>query len=88
MKNYLVIGNPIKHSLSPKLHNYWINENNINLNTPYSYRNKEASIPKVDYNQAFNPFDNLTKPIDLKEHLFLKSMKDKVYLVLNPRKPF
>ena len=30
MKNYLVIGNPIEHSLSPKLHNYWIKTNNIN----------------------------------------------------------
>ena len=30
MKKYLVIGNPIKHSLSPKLHNHWIKENNIN----------------------------------------------------------
>ena len=29
MKNFLVIGNPIVHSLSPKLHNYWIKENNI-----------------------------------------------------------
>ena len=29
MKKFLVIGNPIKHSLSPKLHNYWIKENNI-----------------------------------------------------------
>ncbi len=30
MKKYLVIGNPIKHSLSPKLHNQWIKENKIN----------------------------------------------------------
>ena len=30
MKKYLVIGNPIDHSLSPKLHNYWIKKNNIN----------------------------------------------------------
>ena len=30
MKKYLVIGNPIGHSLSPKLHNHWIKENNIN----------------------------------------------------------
>ena len=30
MKKYLVIGNPIDHSLSPKLHNYWIKSNNIN----------------------------------------------------------
>jgi len=30
MKKYLVIGNPINHSLSPKLHNYWFKKNNIN----------------------------------------------------------
>jgi shikimate dehydrogenase len=29
MKKYFVIGNPINHSLSPKLHNYWLRENNI-----------------------------------------------------------
>ena len=29
MKKYLVIGNPIGHSLSPKLHNYWLKQNNI-----------------------------------------------------------
>ena len=30
MKKYLVIGNPIDHSLSPLLHNYWLKQNNIN----------------------------------------------------------
>ena len=30
MKKYLVIGNPIDHSLSPKLHNFWIKKNDIN----------------------------------------------------------
>ena len=30
MKKYLVIGDPIDHSLSPMLHNYWIKINNIN----------------------------------------------------------
>jgi len=29
-KNFLVIGNPIKHSLSPFLHNYWFRKNKIN----------------------------------------------------------
>ena len=29
MKKYLVIGNPISHSLSPELHNHWINQNNL-----------------------------------------------------------
>ena len=30
MNKYLVIGNPIDHSLSPKLQNYWLKEYNIN----------------------------------------------------------
>tara|TARA_B100000989_G_scaffold137420_1_gene102104 strand:+ start:308 stop:1102 length:795 start_codon:yes stop_codon:yes gene_type:complete len=30
MKKFLVIGNPIKHTLSPKLHNFWIKKNNVN----------------------------------------------------------
>ena len=29
MKKYFVIGNPIEHSLSPKIHNYWIKKNKI-----------------------------------------------------------
>ncbi len=29
MKKFLVIGNPIEHSLSPELHNFWIKKNNI-----------------------------------------------------------
>ena len=29
MKKFIVIGNPIEHSLSPELHNYWIRNNNI-----------------------------------------------------------
>ena len=29
MKKYFVIGNPINHSLSPKLHNHWFKENKI-----------------------------------------------------------
>ena len=29
MKKFFVIGNPIKHSLSPELHNYWIKKNKI-----------------------------------------------------------
>ena len=39
MKKYLVIGNPIAHSLSPKLHNNWLRESNI-----------EASYDKVKLN--------------------------------------
>ena len=30
MKKFLVIGNPVEHSLSPLLHNHWIMKNNLN----------------------------------------------------------
>ena len=40
MKKFLVIGNPIEHSLSPTLHNYWIKNNNI-----------EAIYEKQKYNE-------------------------------------
>ena len=44
MKKYLVIGNPIEHSLSPKLHNYWIKENNINA----IYEKKKLEVDKLE----------------------------------------
>ena len=50
MKKYLVIGNPIDHSLSPKLHNYWIKNNNINAIYEKQKLNKdeiEGLISKV-----------------------------------------
>ena len=43
MKKYLVIGNPIGHSLSPKLHNYWIKKNNINA----VYEKKQLSKNEI-----------------------------------------
>mgnify|MGYP001282908981 CR=1 FL=1 len=46
MKKYLVIGNPIEHSLSPKLHNYWIKENNIDAIYDRKQLN-EGSIEKI-----------------------------------------
>ena len=54
MKKYLVIGNPIKHSLSPKLHNYWIRKNNLN-----------AVYEKVELNK--NDLKNLILKIKEKE---------------------
>ena len=32
MKKYLVIGNPIEHSLSPVIHNYWMKKYNLTDN--------------------------------------------------------
>ena len=40
MKKYLVIGNPIDHSLSPKLHNYWIKKNKIDATYDKKLLNK------------------------------------------------
>ena len=39
MKKYLVIGNPIEHSLSPMLHNYWFKQYNIEA----QYEKKQLS---------------------------------------------
>jgi DNA mismatch repair protein MutL len=64
---YAILKSSIKHSLGQFNIAPTIDfNNNINLNTPYSFKDREASIPKVDYNKAFNPFENLTKPVDLK----------------------
>ena len=43
MKNFLVIGQPIKHSLSLILHNYWIKENNLQA----VYEKKEITKEKL-----------------------------------------
>ena len=46
MKKFCVIGNPIDHSLSPKLHNFWLKKNKIEA----VYEKKlldEKEIPKI-----------------------------------------
>ena len=40
----MVIGNPIEHSLSPKLHNYWIKKNNIDA----VYEKKKLNEPEIE----------------------------------------
>ena len=54
MKKYLVIGDPIKHSLSPQLHNHWIKKNNL-----------KAKYDKQKINN--NDFKNLIDKIKKKE---------------------
>ncbi len=44
MKKYLVIGNPIAHSLSPKLHNSWFKESNIDA----SYDKLKININEIE----------------------------------------
>ena len=50
MKKFLVIGNPLKHSLSPKLHGFWIKKNNI-----------KATFEKKEINE--NEIENLISKI-------------------------
>ena len=42
-KKYFIIGNPVKHSLSPKIHNFWFKQNNIDA----TYEKKEISESKL-----------------------------------------
>ena len=45
-KNFGIIGNPIKHSLSPVLHNYWFDKYGIDAN--YSIiETSETDLPKI-----------------------------------------
>ena len=39
-KKYFIIGNPVEHSLSPKIHNFWFNKNNIRA----SYEKKTLTL--------------------------------------------
>ena len=45
-KNFLVIGNPIKHSLSPLLHNYWFHKNKINCKYK-KLKTTQADVKKI-----------------------------------------
>ena len=46
MKKFCVIGNPINHSLSPKLHNFWLKRNKIDAIYEKKLIN-EKEIPKL-----------------------------------------
>ena len=70
MKKYLVIGNPIDHSLSPKLHNYWIKKNKIDAIYEKKLVNKDdlekiilkLKLGEVDGINVTVPFKNAVIP--------------------------
>ncbi len=43
MKKHLIIGDPIEHSLSPKIHNYWFKKNDIQA----IYEKKKISFEEI-----------------------------------------
>ena len=66
MKKYLVIGNPIKHSLSPKLHNHWIKENKIKA--IYDKRQlNENDIEKIISEVKENKIDGVNVTVPFKK---------------------
>ena len=63
MKKYLVIGNPIEHSLSPKIHNFWLKKHNIDA--IYEQEKLELSdLKKLVYRLRDGEIDgvNVTTP--------------------------
>ena len=59
MKKYLVIGNPIAHSLSPKLHNHWIKENNIDAIYEKKQFN-ESDIALIEQDSYYNDLKHIS----------------------------
>ena len=55
-KNFLVIGNTIKHSLSPLLHNYWFHKNKINCEYK-KLKTTKAEIKNSLLAEKFSSFD-------------------------------
>ena len=66
MKKYLVIGNPIKHSLSPKLHNHWIKENNINAVYNMKQLN-ESDIKEIIFEIKNQKIDGINVTVPFKK---------------------
>lgn len=66
MKSFFVIGNPIKHSFSPKLHSYWIKKNNLKA----TYKKKlirEQDIEDVIGEIKDNSVDGLNVTVPFKK---------------------
>ena len=81
MKKYLVIGNPIEHSLSPKLHNYWFEKNNIDAN--YERRKIDKSeIQEIINEIKDNKLDgiNVTVPFKTDVIPFLDTLSEEAQI--------
>ena len=77
MKRYLVIGNPIEHSLSPKLHNYWFEKNNIDAK--YGKRKIDKSdIPEIISEIKDNKLDGINVTVPFKSDVipFLDTLSE------------
>ena len=74
MKKFLVIGNPIEHSLSPTLHNYWIKNSGIDAIYEKQKLNENeleqiillVKEKKIDGINVTVPFKKTVMPVPLK----------------------
>ena len=77
MKKHLIIGSPISHSLSPKLHNYWFKQNNINaIYEKLEPREEEIKeiLHKIKFGQIWGM--NVTVPFKKKVIPFIEKLSD------------
>ena len=68
MKKYLVIGNPINHSLSPQLHNHWIKKNNIDANYEKQILNAE-DLKSVIFKIKENEINGINITVPFKQEV-------------------
>lgn len=77
MKNHLIIGNPISHSLSPKIHNYWFKENKIDGNYDKILTKKDeikTIIQKIKSKEIYGM--NVTVPFKQTVISFLETLSE------------
>ena len=68
---YAILISSIKHSLGQFNIAPTIDfESNVNLNTPYDYKDSIPKVPKVDVDRSFNPFMDLNKTVNVKSSDF------------------
>ena len=68
---YAILISSIKHSLGQFNITPTIDfESNVNLNTPYEYKDSIPKVPKVDVDRSFNPFKDLNKTVNVKSSDF------------------
>ena len=77
MKRHLIIGNPISHSMSPKLHNYWFKQNKIDAIYEKA-QPKEEEIKKILQQVKSNNIwgMNVTVPFKKKVIPFIEKLSD------------